>query len=200
MPTNSEGDLRTIWQSQLTNAEPMTPEQLRSRAKQFESKTRRSVRVNQISAGLAAIGFAIGLFVVDGGLLAKVGAAMLLITSVYMVSAFKYFFSALPIPADASSGTCAGIHKRQLERQRDMNLSARSAAPLVLPAAILFALSRHWPNAETYVGPEEWGFTIAFVASFYFFMQLGFTYTDLLAHRLQREISELEAMMKHAPW
>jgi hypothetical protein len=200
MPTNSDGNLRAIWQSQLTNAQPMTSEQLRSRAKQFESKARRSVRLNQLSAGLAGLGFAFGLFTLDGGLLVKVGAAMLLIMSVYMVWGLSYFFSALQVPTDASAGTCAAVHKRQLERQRDMNLSARSAGPLLLPAVILFALGRHWPNAETYVGPEEWGLTVALVASFYFLMQLGFTYTDLLAHRLQREIDQLEAMMKDAPW
>jgi hypothetical protein len=198
MPTNDESDVRALWQRQLTNAEPMTSEQLRSRAKQFESKARRSVRVNQISAGVAALAFAFGLFALDGGLLAKIGSAMLLITSVYMVWAFRYFFSALRIDGDAS-GTCAAVHKRQLERQRDMNLSARSAGPLIFPAAILFALSRHWPNTATYVGPEEWAVTIAFIAAFYFFLQLGFTYTDLLAHRLQREINELEAMTKDAP-
>jgi hypothetical protein len=196
MPTNDEDGLRTIWQSQLTTAGPLDSEKLRERAKEFESKAHRSVRVNQISAALAAIGCAFGLFAVDGGLLSKVGAAMLLITSIYMVWAFKYFFSALPIPTDANAGSCAAVHKQQLERQRDMNLSARSAGPVILPAVILFALSRHWPNTETYVGPEEWGFTIAFVATVYFLMQLGFTYTDLLAHRLQREIDELDSMMK----
>jgi hypothetical protein len=196
MPTNDEDEVRAIWQSQLTTAEPMNPDKLRARAKDFASKARRSVLVNQISAGLIVPIVAISMFVVDGGLLVNVAAAMLLIAAVYMVWAFNYFFSALAIPADASAGTCAAVHKRQLERQRDMNLSARSAGPILLPIVLLIALSRHWPDAETYVGPEEWGFTIAFIVTLYFLMQLAFTYTDLLAHRFQREIEDLESMMK----
>jgi hypothetical protein len=196
MSTNDENEFRAIWQNQLTTAESMDPERLRERARAFESKARRSVRVNQISAGLIIPIAAVAVFAQHSGLLTNVACAMLLITSVYMVWAFRYFFSALPIPTDANAGTCAAVHKRQLERQRDMNLSARSAGPLILPIVILVSLSRHWPDSGTYVGPEEWGFTIAFVAAVFFLMQLGFIYTDLLAHRFQREIDELESMMK----
>lgn len=138
------------------------------------------------------------MFVMDGGLLLNVARAMLLITAVYMVWAYNYFFSALAIPTDAIAEACAAVHKRQLERQRDMNRSARSAGRIVLPIVLLIALSRHWPDAETYVGPEEWGFTITFVATMYFLMQLALTYTDLLAHRCQREIDDLDSMMKNS--
>ena len=196
MPINDEDELRAIWQNQLTTAEPMDPERLRERAREFESKARRSVWINRISAGLIMPIAAVAIFAQHGGLLTNVACAMLLITSVYMVWAFGYFFSVLPIPTNANAETCAAVHKRQLERQRDMNRSARSAAPLILPIVILVTLSRHWPDAKTYVGPEEWGFTIAVIAAVYFVLQLGFIYTDLLAHRFQREIDELESMMK----
>lgn len=195
MPTPDD-EVRTIWQSQPTTAEPMSPEKLRARAKAFESKARRSVLINQISAGMLVPFAAIAMFAMDGGLLVKVAMAMLPVTAVYMVWAFNYFFAALAIPADAGAETCAAVHKRQLERQRDMNLSARSGGRLVLPMVLLIALSRHWPDAQTYVGPEEWGITVAVIATMYFSMELAFTYTDLLAHRFQQEINDLESMMK----
>jgi hypothetical protein len=172
MTRDDDKDLRDTWQSQLTVATPIDPAALRKRADEFASKASRSVRINQISAGLAAVIAGGGMVVIDGGLLAWAGAAMLLVLSLYMVWAFRYFFRTHPIPANANSESCAAMHKRQLERQRDMNLSARSTGPALLPPIVLLTLSRHWPDAETFVGPEGWGFTIAFIASAYFVLQM----------------------------
>src|SRR5262245_52983270 len=116
-----EDELRALWQSQHAGAHAMTPEQLRARTERFASKARRSVRLNQISAALLAACMAFGLFVLDRGLLFKIGTAMLLAASIYIAWGMSYFFSALPIPAGASPGTCAAVHKRQLQRQRDLN-------------------------------------------------------------------------------
>jgi hypothetical protein len=199
MPIDDD-ELRAIWQSQHTSAQPMTPEQLRARAEHFESKARRSVRVNQISAGLVAAFMALGLFVMDGGLLFKIGTAMLLVASIYIAWGIGYFFSALSIPTGASPGTCATVHKRQLERQRDLNLSARGAARLFLPGAILVLVGPFWPNSESYVGPEAWAWPFALVLIALFVFQLGITYGEIVADRFQREIDELESMMKDTRW
>ncbi len=195
MPTVQDDDIRAVWQNQFTNARTLDPEKLRNRARQFEAKTRRGVLVNQITAGLIMPIAAVSTFVQDSGLLARVACGMLLVTAAYLIWAFRSFFSALPIPADASAITCATVHKRQLERQRDMNLSARSAGPLILPIIVLVNLSRHWPDAETFIGPEGWGLTIATIVASYFAMQLAFIFAELQAQRCQREIDELEEMM-----
>ena len=195
MAPNDDQFLRNTWQAELNTTRSLDPVELRARADASASRARRSVRINRISAGAVAVIAAAGLVIVDGGLLPKVGTAMLLIAALYMIWAFKHFFAVLSIPADANAATCTEVHKRQLERQRDMNLSARSAGPLLLPSLILFALAKHWPDADTFVGPEGWGFTIVFIASAYFVFQLMCAYADLLASRFQREIDELESMM-----
>jgi hypothetical protein len=198
MPIDDD-ELRAIWQSQHAGAQPMTPELLRARALSFKSKTRRSVRLNQILAGLVAACMAFGLLVLDRGLLFKIGTAMLLAASIYIAWGMSYFFSALPIPTGASPGTCAAVHKRQLQRQRDLNLSVRSGARITLPGVILVLVGPFWPNSESYVGPEAWAWLFALVLIALFVFQLGITYGEIVAHRFQREIDELDSMMKDMP-
>ncbi len=198
MPMNDENELRALWRGQLTGTEPMTPEQLRSRAKRLESKARRSVRVNQISAGLVAMG-AVGLFAIERGLLFKVGAALLLIAAAYIAWGMKYFFAALPVPAGATAETCAAVHKRQLERQRDLNLSIPSGVRLMLPGTMLVFLGPIWPNSESYLGPEAWAAPIAMIGIALFVFEASITYGQIVARRFQHEINDLEAMMRDAP-
>jgi hypothetical protein len=198
MPSNDD-ELRAIWQSQYAGAQPMTPEQLRARAERLESKARRNVRLNQISAALLAACMAFGLFVLDRGLLFKIGTLMLLVASIYIAWGMSYFFSALPIPTGASPGTCAVVHKRQLQRQRDLNLSIRSGARITLPGAILVLVGPFWPNSESYVGPEAWAWPFALVVIALFVFQAAITYGEIVADRFQREIDELDSMTKDAP-
>jgi hypothetical protein len=178
----------------------MTPEQLRARAERFESKARRSVRANQISAGLVAAVMAFGLFVMEGGLLFRIGTAMLLVASIYIAWGLRYFFPALSIPTGASPGTCATVHKQQLEHQRDLNLSLRGGARLFLPGVILVLVGPFWPNNESYVGPEAWAWPFALVLIALFVFQVGITYGEIVADRFQREIDELDSMMKDTSW
>ena len=199
MTLSDESELRAIWQSQLIGAQPMTPEQLRSRAKQFESKARRGLRINQISAGLVATICAFGLFFMEGGLLFKVGAALLLMASVYIAWGMRFFFSALPVPTSASAGTCAAVHKRQLERQRDLNLSMPSGVRVMLPGTILVLLDPIWPITESHAGPAAWAAPAATIAIALFLFEVSIIYGKIIARRFQREINELEAMMKDAP-
>jgi hypothetical protein len=199
MPVD-EDKLRAVWQSQHTNAQAMTPEQIRTRAERFESKARRSIRINQISAGLLAASMAFGLFALDRGLLFKIGTAMLLISSIYIAWGMSHFFSALSIPTGAGPGTCAAVHKRQLERQRDLNLSARAGARLILPGMILVLVGPFWPNSESYVGPQAWAWPFALVLIALFVTQVMSTYGEVVAHRFQREIDQLDTMIKNTPW
>lgn len=196
MASNDDDAIRSAWHAQPIDSHVPDPEALRRRAQQFEAKARRSVRINQLCAAIVMPLAAAGMFLQDGGLLINTACVMLLIISAYMVWAFRYFFSALPVPEDAGTQSCVNVHRRQLERQRDMHRSARSAGPLVFPVVILTTLARHWPNADTYVGGQAWGFTVAFLAGVYFLMQMGFTYSDLIAHRLQREIDEFDSMLR----
>ena len=195
MSTNDEDELRTLWQSQTATSTPMSPDDLRKRAKIAESSARRSVRLNQTCAGIVVFVTATSLFVLDSGILAKVGTVMLLVGGAYTAWAFPHFFAAISTPVDASAETTAALYKRQLERQRDMNLSARSMGPLLMPAMVLLTLNRHWPDADTYIGPHEWGATVVIVASMFFLMQLVFLYTDTLGHRFQQEIDEFDSNM-----
>jgi hypothetical protein len=192
MPRNRDDDIRSLWRDQLAASVQITPEQLRKRAGQFELQTRRRYLRDQASFGVLAVICAYAVIAVDGAL-GRLGSAMLLIWAVYGMYGLRRFGSPLALPPDAGTESCAAVHRRQLERQRDIVLSWPLGMGLALPGLMLAILGsplgpRHLPWAPA--------IALAGVSAFVYLAML--IYGKTLAARWQREIDGLEALRREA--
>ena len=184
MPIRDEEQLRAIWRGQAVTALQMTPEQLRTRAAQFESAIRRRNLRDHVSFALTAALFASGILL-DGALV-RVGSALMAIWALFSMYGLHRFGSAAAAPADSSAQTCAAYHQRQLERQRDIALSWPWGIGLAIPGFVLVVVglavgSRH-PN---------WEFPAVLTGVFIFIYVAVVIYGKMLAGQWQREINML---------
>jgi hypothetical protein len=187
MPVRDEEQLRAIWRAQAVTALQMTPEQLRTRAAQFESAIRRRNLRDQVSFALVALIAAFGILM--QGVVLRVGSALMLIWALFSMYTLHRFGAMAAAPADSSTQTCAAYHQRQLERQRDIALSWPWGIGLSLPGFVLMVVglavgSRH-PN---------WEFPVVMIGVFLFMYVAIVIYGQMRAARWQREIDSLRSM------
>ncbi len=188
MTKHNEEELRVLWRKQATATIRLSPEQLRERAEQFERQTRRRYLRDQVSFGIVAIAFAYGVIALDGGLV-RLGCALLLMWALNGMYGLHKFGSALSIPVDAGTETCAAYHHRQLERQRDIAISLPLGIGLAVPGFVLFAIGSS-------LGPRQlpWEGAIALVGVFAFMCLAVVIHGRTLAGKWQREIDGLQAI------
>jgi hypothetical protein len=183
MAIRSEDDLGTLWRNQSTAAVRLSPQQLRTRAEQFESQSRRRYLRDQVCSGLVAAICAYALFSVEGGLV-RLGYALLLIWALYCMYGLRRFGSVLQRPSEMAAQTCVAYHRRQLERQRDIVLSWPLGAGLAAPGFLLVA-------AGFAMGPKHlpWSIAIALIGVGAFVYLTALIYGRMLVGNWQREIN-----------
>ncbi len=188
MPIHSQEDLLALWQSQAASPAQWTPEQLRARAEQFESQTRRRYVRDQASFALVAAAAAFGVVAMHG-LLVRLGSATLLFWALYGMYGLHRFASALPILPRASAGACVAVHRRQLERQRDIVSSWPLGMGLAIPGFTLTCLGYS-------LGPRHlpWEPSLGLLGIFAFLYLAMLIHGKRLAGRWQREIDALVAL------
>ena len=182
----TESKSREIWLSQDTLPLNVTLENVRARAKQFESQIKRRNARDYASFALIIVLFGVAMFL-TGNLLLRVGSALVVAWAVYCVHGLYRFGAALGVPADAQ--TCASHHRRQLERQRDIVLSWPWGIGLAFPGIALFSLGEVWsaPN-------PDWTFPIALIGVFAFMFMALVMHGRAQAAQWQREIDALRTL------
>ena len=96
-----EEQLRAIWRGQTVTALQFRPEQLRSRAAQFESAIRRRKLRDLVSFALVAVISAFGLLLDNA--VVRVGAGLMVLWALFSMYALHRFGSVDATPAASSS-------------------------------------------------------------------------------------------------
>ena len=187
MPNRSDEELRALWQGQPASTVRFTAEQLRRRAAQFETQTRRRYMRDQASFALAAIIFGWAMIAIDGALM-RLGSALLLLWALYGIWGLHRYARALAVPADANVQTCVAFHRRQLERQRDVVRGWPLGIGLAMPGTVLVAIAGS-------LGPRHapWSMTIGVIGIIAFAYLAMLIYGQVVAGRWQQEIDALES-------
>jgi hypothetical protein len=137
MTKSDEDPIQSIWKSQPILTVSITPEDMRARAAQFETETRRRNRVDYVSFALVAIFFGIGALTVQG-VVVRVGALLLTVWAVIGLYSVRRFHGLrAQRSTESSPSSCAAWYQQQLERQRDVALSRPWGIALALPGFAL---------------------------------------------------------------
>ena len=118
----------------------MTLEDIRRRARTFQTKIRRRNAREYAFAAAGTILYGIFLWYLPG-LLTKVGCALTLIAIYYVVYRINRDGAARDFAADAAAGDCLAFHRRELARQRDLlsRVGRWQLGPMVPGLALFFA-------------------------------------------------------------
>jgi 4-hydroxybenzoate polyprenyltransferase len=188
MSTREDAELRAIWKGQAVAGFRLSPEQLRVRAHELERQIRRRNLRDHISIALVAIICAYGVVVGTGGELIRVGA-LLMIAWALLSLYWSRLYGAMSVAPDADAPTVLEVHRRQLERQRDIALSWPWGLGLVIPGFVLVCIGMS-------LGPRQlpWTVPAVFIAVLMFMYVAVVIYGQILAGRWQREIDALHAL------
>jgi hypothetical protein len=187
MSVRDEEQLRAIWRGQAIAPPPMTPQQLRARAAQFESSIRRRNLRDSVSFGLVAALSALGLLL--DNTLVRVGAALMMLWAFFSMYALHRFGSVEETPAESGAQTCAAYHQRHLEQQRDIALSWPWGIGLVIPGFVLVTLGLGMGFRD-----RSWAFPAVMIGVLMFTYIALIIYGKMLAARWQREIDSLRSL------
>ena len=188
MSTHEEQQLREIWKGQAVPGFRMAPEQLRARANQFETEIRRRSLRDGVSFALIAIIAAVGIVTGTGGVLIRVGGVLMVAWALLSIY-WARLYGAMSVETGADAPTLLQVHRRQLERQRDIALSWPWGLGLVIPGFVLVCLGMS-------LGPRrlDWTVPASFIGVFMFVYVAVVIYGRMLAGRWQREIDALRAL------
>ncbi len=113
-----EERIKALWKDQETETVPMSPEQLQEKAKKFHRQIiRRNIR-EYVGAAIAIPVFGLYIFIFPP-LLIKIGSAMTIAATLYIVWQIHKRLSAGTLPEEAAELTWLEYHKRELEKQRN---------------------------------------------------------------------------------
>jgi len=188
MPNDEmKDDLRTQWQSQPPEGGRMSLEEVRAKAVQFQKRLRKR-NIREYSAMVLAIGMAIPLGVFLRAFPLVLVAMVLVIAGTLVIAyQFRKRMSTRSFTAAAASMSCLEFYRRELERQRDANLSIWSWYILpMLPGTAMMLIAMAFIRGLGPVVSLVYAvlFTIAFIVT-------G-KLNKRAARRLQEKIDELQ--------
>jgi hypothetical protein len=118
----------------------------------------------------------------------RVGALLMVAWAVLGIH-WSRLYGAMSVASDADAPTLLEVHRRQLERQRDIALSWPWGLALVAPGFGLVCLGMSFGP-----GQLDWTVPAAFIGVFMFAYVAVVIYGKILADRWQREIDALRAL------
>jgi len=159
-------DLRTQWQSQPREGGTMSLEEIRTQAVHFQKRLRNR-NIREYSAMVLGIAMTIPLAVFLRSFpLVPVAMGLCIAGTLVIAYQFRKRMATRSFTAAAASVSCREFYLRELERQRDANLSIGSwyILPMIPGAAMLCIALSQMPGFGSRVG-LIYGvlFTIAFV-------------------------------------
>ena len=180
----SQQDMRTLWRNQEMGSCPFSLEEIRSKARRFQSQIRRRNLREYLAAVVVIVVFVCSFFIMDDVLL-QLAAALTIAGVLYVCYQLHKRGSAGRLPADPALKTCLEFHRTELVQQRDLlrDVWRWYLLPFV-PGFSLFSASQamqaHW---------TRWG--IGLVWFVILFVGIGML-NRWEARRLQREIEALD--------
>ena len=182
----SADGLRGAWRSQPAEGEAPRLDDVRRRAAEFERTIRKRNLSEYVAALLVVLFFGWPAATAEATS-ARVGAALIIAGTLYVVAQLRRRGSASAAPSDAGLEPCLDFHRRELERQRRLLRGIWSwyLLPLVPGLAVML-------GGQVLAHPESaWR-----VGWFALFCALLFAGIGWINHRaaaeLEREIDQLE--------
>lgn len=187
-PTN---DPMNIWQSQPTEPSKMTLEEIRRKAQELQTKTRREFLANA-AMSLALIAFCAWSFAKSNSGVQRTGFALAIAWSVIAQHPGYRRMRSATLAGDAALASSLEFYRRELERRRDQ---FRQPWRWFL-GPILIAIGSFLLPAVMGVirNPDLFPNMVPFLVLFSVWIAIFFTKTNREVRRLQREIDELNAL------
>lgn len=186
MTSTDEDQIQSIWKSQPILDMSITTEQMRARAAQFESQTRRRNTGDYLSFAVVAVICGIGALTVLQGALARVGALLLALWAMIGLYSVRRFNGlTLQRSPESSPSSCAAWYQQNLERQREVALSRPWGIALAMPGFVLLLIGyvdsgMPWPSSVILGGIGGFVGVAAVI------------HGQILAGRFQQEIDSLQ--------
>lgn len=180
-----EEDLLRSWQSQPTEASPVSIEQLQVKVRAFRRRTRLGYVLECIAAVLVALGYGAAVWALPNPWI-KAGSALIILAGVFIFFQFRKRWNMRAAPAESLAVQVLEFHRRELVRRRDMLRSSWVwyISPLV-PGMLVYWLGM----MQAY--PQNPFNMIGVVACFAGFFAVGLL-NEWRARRVQREIDALD--------
>lgn len=183
-------NVRELWQSQKTEGVRMSIAQIQANAGKFQHQIQwRNVR--EYVAAIAVVLFFGYEFVRGRGLFVRIGFALIITGTIYVVGHLHFKGAGRPLPRDVGLSSSIEFQRRELERQRDLLSSVWRwyLGPLVPGLAVLIvAFWRANPGHLKHMGLFAAIYAGVVAAVFLGIAKLN----SSAARRLQREINQLD--------
>lgn len=186
MTRTDDDQIQSIWKSQPILDVSITPEQMRERAAQFESKTRRRNTVDSLSFALVAAVFGIGVLTVLERALERVGALLLALWALIGLYSVRRFHGlTVQGSTESSASSCAAWYQQNLERQREVALSRPWGIALAVPGFVLLLIG--YVDSGT-----PWPLSVILGGIGVFLGVAAIIHGQILAGRFQQEIDSVQ--------
>ena len=112
-------DVRTVWQKQEVATRPLSLDQIRKKARQFQWNIRWRNRVEYLAAAVVVVFSGYFFWIVDD-VLVRTGMALLVAGTLYMVYQLHMRGSVQMLPSEPALRPCLEFLRAELVRQRDL--------------------------------------------------------------------------------
>ena len=188
MASNPETDIHTLWQEQPAETQPISLDEIRTRAQRFETKTRRWRNVGAPLVILLVISNAVEVVWPGQHILERTGDLLTIAAFLYISYEYRKHRRLASMPEGVTLTSCIDVYRAQLTHERNLaRQSGRYVLPFV-PGVTLSLLGRR--VFEGLPTPRTIG-----VAAFGVALFLGIAWWNAhTARKLQREIDVLDAL------
>jgi hypothetical protein len=191
----SEPDLKTLWQDQPTEYDPMTIADIHAKATAFQTRIRRRNRIDYVGCALVIAGFAPLLFRTESWML-QAGGAMIILAVLFVGWQLHRRASAEATPQ--AGAAVVDFHREQLVRQQAAvrSIAWWYMAPMA-PGMVMLMLGRlfqaHVPGRSLEMDRMIIVLCMLIVALVFLVVWL---LNRLAVHRVQKLIDELDAQRR----
>jgi len=186
--------LKNVWQNQRLEGTRMSADDIRWKAKKFQSK-RLWRNAREYAAALVVVVFSGFQIVRNTDALTRVGFGLVIAGMLYLAWQLHRRGSSRSLPAEMGLATGLDFFKRELERERDLlkNVAKWYLGPLIPGWVVLMvALGRTNPGHLRHFAVSFSAFNLLAAGFFVFVWRLNLW----AAGKVQRRIDELDALQK----
>lgn len=180
----SEHDVRTVWQNQEVDTRPLSLDQIRKKARQFQWRIRWRNRMEYLASAIVVLLSGYFIWSVDD-VVVRTGLGLLVAGTLYMVYQLQQRGEAQMLPADLGLRACLAFHRAELVRQRDLLRDVwrwylLPFAPGIITIFVAASGLMLW---------TQWIGKVVFLVGFFWLVAM---LNQWAARRLQREIDALD--------
>ncbi|MGA2144769.1 MAG: hypothetical protein ABSH49_07395 [Bryobacteraceae bacterium] len=127
-------EMQDLWRNQPREPARMPADDVRRKARQFETTTRRGIRIVAVMMACAAAGYASFLYFFPG-IVQRIGSSLTLAAYLYCAYQFRKRGPVRKVLADPPAATCAA-YQAELKRLRDFSLISTLMVPFIPGPAV----------------------------------------------------------------